>query len=566
MIWSRWPLLGTAAELARIRHIAEVLVRNGLGFFVESTGLGRFLTPWRRRRAAQMGQAADLAIPQRVRRTLEELGPTYIKLGQILSTRPDILPPPYVVELSKLLDAAPPAPTEQIVRIIEEELGGPLTRWFAEFDPIPLASASIGQVHRARLNDGTRVVIKAQRPDVGRTMQADLNLLLTQARFLEARSELFKRYGLTDLVEEFAQALRDELDYTIEGRNADRLRAMVADEPVLIPEVYWELTTRRVITLTDLGGIKLTDLEALKAQGYDLASIAATLVQLYLKLVFDHGIFHADPHPANILVCGDKIGLVDFGVVGYLTPRIKEDLGDLLYALVQQNADDMVHIISRMGAMDPGANRDGLRRDLRRLIVRYYAASLESLPMAEFLGDLMSVAFKHRVRLPPDLALLARTIVVLEGVALALDPSFVLTKYLEPFVARLIRERFSLKRTAVEAAALFHEVEALLQVLPRRLDSISDQLERGEMTLGVEVHQLQQAMRKLDAVGNRIAFSVIVAAIVIGSALILLGGEGAAVFRVPFTSITLPIPQIGFLVSALLGGWLLFSIVRSKGL
>ncbi|MCD6519664.1 MAG: AarF/ABC1/UbiB kinase family protein [Anaerolineae bacterium] len=559
-----WKTRG--AEITRIRRIIEVLIRNGLGFLVENTGLGRFISPWRARRVQPSAQAAGLTIPQRVRRTLEELGPTYIKLGQILSTRPDILPPEYIVELSKLLDAAPPVPVEEIIQVVERELGGPIDQWFASFDNVPIASASIGQVHRAMLRNGEEVVVKVQRPGVEQTIQADLNLLLAQARFLEARSQMLKGYHLVDLVEEFAQALRDELDYTTEGRNADRLRRMVQDEGVLIPKVYWELTTRRVLTLSNLKGIKLAEVERLKARGYDLASIAERIVQVYLQLVFVHGVFHADPHPANILICDRQIGLVDFGVVGYLTPRIRRDLGDLLSALVQQNADAITRIVVRMGAADISADYGALQREVQRLLVRYYNVSLESLPIADFLADLMAVSFKHRVRLPSDLALLARTVIILEGVARSLNPSFVLAKYLEPFVAQLLRERFSITRSLLDSVETLRELEIVLQALPRRVDAISEQLERGKMTVGVDVRRLDGALRKLDAVGNRIAFSVIVAAIIVGSALIMLGGKEAATFYIPFTNISLPIPQVGFVMAGLLGAWLLFSILRSKGL
>ncbi len=561
----RFTLGSPLAEISRARYIAEVLVRNGLGFLVESLGLKRFLFPWRARSVEAGARASVLSVPQRVRLTLEQLGPTYIKLGQILSTRPDILPPAYIAELSKLLDAAPPAPTAEIVATIERELGKPLRQCYLDFSETAIASASIGQVHRARLHDGTAVVVKVQRPGVERLIEADLHLLLRQTHFLEARSATLRDYRLSEIVDEFCQALRDELDYTIEGRNAERLRAMITDEGVEIPRVYWELTTRRVITLSDLQGIKLTELERLKECGYDLHSIAERIVQVYLKQVFVYGLFHADPHPANILVCDGRIGLVDFGVVGYLTPRMREDLGDLLFALTRQDAEDMVHTVVRMGAVDRGADRDGLRREIQRLITRYYAASLESVRIADFLSDILGAAFKHRVRLPADLALLARTVVVLEGVARTLDPSFVLAGYLEPFVVQLLKERISLKHTLWEAASTLHDLEGMLRVLPRRIDLLSEQLERGEMTVGIDVRHLAQALRKLDAIGNRLSFSIVVAAIIVGSAMVLLGGE-RAVFRLPFTNIGLPIPQIGFIMAGLLGTWLLFSIARSKGL
>jgi len=565
MVWSRPFLRAPAAQIARARRVAEVLIRNGLGFLVESTGLGRFLPRWRRRAREAETRTAAMSVPERVRCTLEELGPTYIKMGQILSTRPDILAPRFIAELSKLLDTAPPVPVSEIRAVIEQELGGPIDQWYADFSPIPIASASIGQVHRATLPDGTEVVVKVQRPGAEQTIRADLNLLATQAHFLESRSAMLKAYHATEVVEEVSQALRDEIDYTIEGRNADTLRPMLADQGVLVPGVYWDLTTQHVITLAYLEGIKLTEIDQLKARGYDLASIAERVVKAYLQQVFVHGVFHADPHPANILVCDDKIGLVDLGCVGYLTPQMKRVLGDLMLALVQHDADEMVHIIVRMGVTAPDVDRDALRRAVQRMIARYYGASLESIPIPQFLGDIMTVAFKHHVRLPSDLALLARTVVVLEGVASSLDPSLNLTALAEPFVLRLLKERLSIKRTFVEGIQTLRRFEALLHLLPRRVDTLTQQMEQGELTVGIDLRRLSQALRKLDAIANRLSFSVIVAGIIVGSALAMVAGEKAT-FQLPFTDIGLPIPQIGFVMAGLFGTWLLFSIVRSKGL
>jgi len=565
-VLSRFPWRGPAVEIGRARHIAEVLIRNGLGFLAESLGLIRFLPRGRKRVLAAGRARVTLSMPERVRRTLEELGPTYIKLGQILSTRPDILPPPYVIELSKLLDAAPPVPADEIVAAVEHELGAPLSELYATFVEQPIASASIGQVHRATLRDGAEVVVKVRRPNVERTIEADLQLLMTQARFLEGRSETLRHYQLVDVVEEFAQALRDELDYTIEGRNADRLRERFQDDGVYIPVVYWDHTTRRVITLSEIKGIKLSEANRLAIEGYDLHSVAAILVRTYLNQVFVHGIFHADPHPANILVVGDRLGLVDFGIVGHLTIPMREALGDLLFALVQQSADDLVHVITRLGVTRESRDRDALRRDVQRLVARYYDASLESLPVADFLGDVMGVAFKHQLRLPADLALLARTVVVLEGVARSLDPSIVIAEYLEPFVAQLVRERYAPRRLLSETVRSVRDMDDLLRVMPRRIDLLSEQLSRGETTLGIDIRALGQALRRLDAVSNRLSFSVVVAALIVGSAFILAAGERAATFRLPFIDINLPVAQLGFVMAGLLGAWLLFSIIRSRGL
>jgi ubiquinone biosynthesis protein len=565
-VLSRFSLRSTAVEITRARHIAEVLIRNGLGFLVETAGLTHFIPRWPFRRPEADRRIATLTVPQRVRVTLEQLGPTFIKLGQLLSTRPDILPPAYILELSKLLDDTPPVPLNEIVPIIEQELGGPLERFFAYFDPSPLASASIGQVHQATLHDGQQVVVKVQRPGTEEIIEADLHLLMTQARFLEGRSETLSHYGVVDIVQEFSRALRDELDYTSEGRNADRLRALIQAPDVIVPHVYWKFTTRRVLTMAALEGIKLTELARLSAYGYDLQSVAERVAQVYLQQVFIYGIFHGDPHPANILLCDTKIGLVDFGIVGYVTARVKEDLGDLLFALVQRNADAMVHIVVRMGAVEPASDLTPLRRDMQRLIVRYYQADLIDIPMIQFLQDIMGVAFRHRVRLPPDLTLLTRTVLILEGVTRKLDPNFNISEQLEPFVIDLVKQRFSLKRGFLDAINTWRELEALMQVLPHRLDSITSQMEQSKFTLGIRVRDLDEALGNLDSMGNRLAFSIVVAAIIVGSALLLLAGVDARIFRIPFTDVVLPIPQIGFLMAGLLGAWLLFSILRHRGL
>jgi ubiquinone biosynthesis protein len=561
----RFPFRGPLPEILRARRIAEVLIRNGLGFVAERMGLTRFLPFWRSRTVGADAHTARLPFPVRFRRTLEELGPTYIKLGQVLSTRPDLLPPDYIVELSKLLDAAPPAPTAEVVATIEEELARPLGSIFLTFSETPTASASIGQVHRATLFDGTEVVVKVQRRGVDRVIQTDLNILLAQARFLEGRSEALRRYHVAAIIEELAEALRGETDYTREGRQADTLRALSARDEVRIPRVYWDYTTRRVITLEHLDGIQISEPDRLRATGHNLGDIARRLAAVYLTHVFEHGVFHADPHPANILVLDGHLGLIDFGSVGYLSPTMRDQLGDLLFALVQQDADDMVYAIMSMGALGPGTDRDGLRAEVQRLIGRYYGATLESVPIADFLGDMMGAALRHEVRMPADLALLVRTVVVLEGVVRGLDPSLDLTTFIEPFARRLIRQRLSLRRAAMAGARTLRDVEALAHVLPRRLDTITEQLERGKMTIGFQIQGLPSALRKLDAIANRLSFAIIVAALVVGSALVLAAGPEAA-FRIPFTSIALPIPEMGFVIAALMGAWLLFSIVRSRGL
>lgn len=557
------PFRRQYAEIARTREIAEVLIKNGLGFAVGQLGLTRFLSGWKRRRVDDADPVVStLALSERVRRTLEELGPTFVKIGQVLSGRADLLPAEYIQELSKLLDAAPPVPAFQIVARIEEELGAPLDECFTSFDPEPIASASIGQVHRATLPDGRPVVVKVQRPNVERTVAADLDLLARQTRFLERRSERAREFHLVQIVEELSQALRDELDYNVEGRNADCLRRNLSDDGrVIIPQVHWSHSTRRVLTLEDLEGLKLTDTQVLREENYDLPAIAEITVDLYLHQVFVNGFFHADPHPANIMVCDDKIALVDFGMVGQLTPRTKNSLASLLVALLAQDSQEVVRVILDMGAVGPATDRAAMERDVQRLLMRYYGLPLEMMSIGEVLQNVLAAAFKHRVHLPPDLALLVRVIIVLEGVAQNLDPGFNLAEMAKPFGEQLLRERFSWPRLRDEALHTLKTTGRMIRELPQQTSSLMGQLEEGRVTLGIDLRQLSRIIVRFDSMINRLAFSLVVAALIIGSAVVIHGGAT----EWNFLGLRLPIAHVSFVLAIVMGGWLLLSILRSKG-
>lgn len=554
------------AEIARFRQIGEILLKNGLGFLVERLEMGRFVPGWRRRFSESERQMARLSVPERVRRTLEELGPTYIKLGQLLSTRPDLLPPEYISQLSLLLDSAPPVPAKEVRSQIESELGRVVEEVFASFDWEPIASASIGQVHRATLQDGQPVVVKVQRPGVEQVVEADLDLLLRQLRFVEGHSAAIREYGLSEVLAEFAHALREELDYTTEGHNADRLRQNLSGDPrAWVPRIFWDYTTRRVITMEDIGGFKISDLERLRAESYDLPAIADLVVELYLKQVFVDGFFHGDPHPANILICGERVGLVDFGMMGHLSEATKSHLRNLLWAVVAQDVDEMIYTFQQMGAMSPRSDPRALGQDLQRLLWRYYGLALEEVPIAQFLGQVFAAAFRHQVRLPGEMAVLARTVLLLEGVAQNLDPGFQLVKTAQPFVARIARERYSPENLSRHSLRALRQMERLVNDIPLRLSNISAQLESGRLTLGLDIRHLESILGKVDRVANRLAFSIVVAALIVGSALVILGGDRAATFRLPLIGIALPIAQLGFVAAGLMASWLLFSIIRSRG-
>jgi ubiquinone biosynthesis protein len=560
------PLRRRFAEIARVRRIIEVLIRNGLGFMVQQLALDRFLPPFWRRRAIRADKAVDrLTVPQRLRRTLEQLGATYIKVGQFLSGRADLLPPAYIEELSKLLDAATPVPIAEIRELIEHELGAPVEELFATFDDTPIASASIGQVHRATLFDGRSVVAKVQRPGIEEVVEADLDLLLRQARFLERRSETMRDYNLVAIAEELARSLREELDYQIEGRNAERLRSnLSADARIVVPQVYWSLTSRRVITLEYLDGIQFNEIERLREAHYDLTSIAQVGIEGYLKQVFVDGFFHADPHPANLMVLDQQIGFIDFGNTGYLTPHQKELLGDMFLQILDEDAGGVARTVVRMGATRGRPSLEAMERDLQRLLMRYWGIALEELPVGEMLAEVFKTAYKHKVYLPGDLALLARTIITLEGTGRALDPEFVLVDAVRPFAVRLVRERLSPVVAGRRTLRTLRQAADLAQAFPRRLDDLWDQLEEGEITFGVDVRRMETVINKLNSMVNRVAFSVVVAALIIGSALILHGGKER--WELPVLGLAIPVAQIAFLGAVAAGAWLLISMIRSRNL
>jgi ubiquinone biosynthesis protein len=563
---SLFPFRRRLAEIARVRRIIEVLIRNGLGFMVEQLALDRFLPRIWRRQTVRADQAVGrLTVPERLRRTLEELGATYIKLGQVLSGRADLLPREYIEELSKLLDAAPPVSVAEIREIIEQELGSRVEEIFVTFDDDPIASASIGQVHHAILPNGQAVVVKVQRPGIEAIVEADLDLLLRQARFLEKRSETMRDYNVLAIAEELAQSLREELDYKIEGRNAERMRTNLSDDPrFVVPQVYWSLTSRRAITLEYLDGIQFNELDRLREAGYDLSSIAQAGVEAYLKQLFVDGFYHADPHPANLMVVGDQIGLVDFGNAGYLTPSQKELLGDMFLQLLDQDAEGVARTVIKMGATRGRPSVEAMERDLQRLLMRYWGIALEEIPLGEMLAEIFTTAYRHKVYLPGDLALLARTILTLEGTGLALDPDFVLVDAVRPFAERLVRERLSPVVAGRRALRTLRQAADLAQAFPRRLEDLWDQLEDGQITVGVDLRRLEVIMTKLNSMVNRIAFSVVVAALIIGSALILLGGKES--WQLPILGLGIPVAQIAFLGAVAAGAWLLISMIRSRNL
>ena len=509
--------------LRRYRQIVEILADYGFGAFLAQMGMSdRFNIPrWWRRRRDIPGDA--MTNPRRLRRGLEDLGPTFIKFGQILSTRSDIMPPEYLEELSFLQDEVPPVSWDEARQVVETELGAPVEDLFAQVDPVPIASASLAQVHVARLVGGEEVVVKIQRPNIEKTVNLDLDIIYDLARTAQQRISIASRFEVADLAEEFASALRTELDFRREAWNADRLRKNFADEPHLyVPKIYWDYSTRRLLVMERIKGIKIDNLDALKAAGYNRQRLSAHAANFALKEILIDGFFHADPHPGNMLILpGEVIGVLDFGSVGRLDDQDRSNLARLFIAGVQLDVDSIVDQLQRMGIADYRVDRLGLQRDLKRIMTRYYGLPIYEINAQEIAKAVQPIMYEYKLNIPTNYYLLMKTVIMMQGVGLKLDPDFDIYKAAQPFIGKLFRRMWLPSSWGPEVLRLAIDWKDFATILPRKTSHILDQLERGQLTVQAELPQLEQVINMIDRLINRIIFSVLVAALVVALALLL---------------------------------------------
>ncbi len=489
---------------ARYGQIADALGRHGLGYLVGVFGLERFV-PFHRGLLGHPRRAQPYTQPEHIRMALEELGTTFIKLGQIVSTRADLLPPDYQAELSKLQDQAPPVPTDEIEAVITAELGQHLDTLFASFDRTPLAAASIGQAHAATLPDGTEVVVKVRRPGVVEQVEEDLEILRNSAAAATRRWEVADRYDLVGLAEEFAQTLRAELDYIREGRSAERFAANFAHDPAIhIPRIFWETTTSRVLTLERIGGIKIDELGALDEAGIDRSTLAERAARMLLQMVFDDGFFHADPHPGNFFIETEgRIGLIDFGMVGTVDEHTQQQLVDVLLAVTSEDSNALVDALLNLSVAGRRIDRDLLRRDLEHLQSRYYGRPLSEIALGPVLSEALGAVRRHSLHLPPNLALLFKTIIMSEALGAQLDPSFRLITVLVPYAQWLMLRQYSptlwvrrFARSSLDAARLGAD-------LPQHVSGLIGELERGGLEVGMRPTGFDPLLRRFEQLVNR---------------------------------------------------------------
>ncbi len=543
----------------RYRQIINVLIRNGFGSLVESL---KFRKIYRKSKQEKLEYLSPRA--KRLRIVLEELGPTFIKLGQMLSTRADIVPQDIFQELQKLQDQVPPADSDEIIAEIETQLKSPISEIFAEFDKVPIAAASIGQVHKAKLKNGENVVIKVQRPNIKRIIEEDIDILKSIAILAERHIAEAEIYGPVEFVNEFAKHIRNELDYTLEARNMERFAFMFADDKTIyIPKLYWEFTTGKVLTMEMIDGIKINQIDELRKQGYNPKSIAYKGADAYLKQIFIHRFFHGDPHPGNIFILpGEVIGFMDFGIMGRLSPMMASRLNDLLIAIIQKDVDKITEHLLKISKSVTEIDIESLKADVAEFIDKYYGMSLKQFQVSEMVREINEVSSRHRIRIDRQLSLLARVLAEIEGLGRQLDPDFNVVPLIEPFARKLILHKNSPREVLNRTTKLVRDYTDIMTGLPKDLQSAIEKAKSGKLRIEFKHIGLEEIDSAIERSTSRLAFAIIVAALVISSALIMRirPAMGPTVFGIPV------IGAGGYFIAAICGVWLLITIIRNKTL
>ncbi len=497
-------------DLGRVREITAVLVRHGFGHLVRLAGLDVIGEP----------EETSLPLARRLCRVLTELGPTFVKLGQVLSVRPDIVPRDMMEELSTLQDRVPPASFEEIEALILEELGRPISECFRELDVRPLASASIAQVHRAVLADGSVVAVKVQRPGIEGRIRSDLHILTSLAQLISGRLKLPGFYTPVGIVQEFETAIHLELDFLQEARAAARFRQNFQASPrIIAPRIHGEWSTRRVLVMELLEGRPVSELTA----DTDAArSFMGNLIEATYQQVFEHGYFHGDPHPGNLLVVGDdRLAFLDFGLTGQLTAEMQDVILTLFLGLVNRDAESVALTLYRAGATDGRVDLKGFRREIERLLTKYHGATLAELSQGTSLVEFISVASRFRIQLVPEYAVLARATSILDGIARKLIPEVDIVDQVQPYAARLVGRRLSPERVGGEALRVLQHAQITMRDVPIHLSQLMADLEQGNLRITTADPDAGLLRDEIRHAGIRVAMALCVAALTISGAMLI---------------------------------------------
>lgn len=547
--------ISSVRDLGRLHDIAAVLIRYGFGEMVRRMGLEKTLERTGKvLRWTGADELAQLPLPVKVRRALEELGPTFVKLGQVLSTRVDLFDAEWITEFSKLQDSAAPVDVDAIRAQLTEDLGAPPEEVFAYFDLQPLAAGSIAQVHRARLADGAEVIVKVRRPGIRPVIEADLRWLARLAQMAESESPELRNFSPEEVVKQFARSMRDEMDFAVESRNASRIaKNFSADPNIVIPKVYWQYSGERVCVQQYVDGIAGRRLDLVDQAGMDRKLLARRGAQSVLKMIVEDGFFHADPHPGNVFFLpGHRIAFIDFGMVGRLSESRRDQLMRLLVGLVRQEADRVANVLFDWTGNE-ATDQEGLTLDIQNFVDQYRGVPLKQIRFGNALQDIADMLRIHRVKIPTDLTMLIKAFVSLEGMGMELDPDFDMAGEAMPLLEASMRARYAPGAVLKRSWKSTVEMLSLIADLPQDVSRLLRAARRGRLEIHIDVTHLKHVGNQLDKAANRLVIGLVIAALIVGSSIVMTV-ESAPRF----------LGVMGFVVACIGTIWLLLSIIKSN--
>ena len=549
-------LIKEVRDIKRFNEILLVLFEEGFDFLLSKIKLRHHIPITKR---LGLKKKEELKPEVMLRRTLERLGPTFIKFGQLLSVRPDLIPKEYSKELEKLQDKVPEFPFEDAKSIIEKEFGKSIEHLFLHFEKKPIASASISQVHKAILKNGDKVAVKIQRANVKHLMETDIEIMFYFAGLLENNVENIKRFKPVKIINEFKEWTEKELDFRLEARNAKRFgQNFKGSKTVHIPKIYDELTTERILTLEFMDGIELHNIKEIKKRKLDFDAIIKNGFDAVMTQVFVHGIFHADPHPGNIIVMrNNSIAFVDFGIVGYFDEKLKNMCIDLLYGIVEQDEELVMETLVGMG-MESDADYEQLKSDIGFVIQPLQGSSVRDIKVSRVLEEILDIGLRHKIKVPASFVLFGKTIITLEGVAIEYDPNFKIIETAKPFIEKIIAKR---KNPLYAWGGFVHSMgryRKFAEEFPEKAERALDKIQRGTIKVDIEDTDIKKLSLEIDRSSNRVAYGLLIAALLITSAILMNIQKGPTIFGIPILSF------FSFFFASIFSFILFISIVRER--
>lgn len=548
----------------RLQQIIHVLIKYGFGRVIDLIHLGRFIPFGTRFRTfGQWPSIKGPNVPEKLRMAFEDLGPSFIKLAQILSSRPDLITVQFANEFKKLQDEVPPFPSAEAKRIIEEEIKIPIENVFSEFRNKPVAAASIAQVHHAKLLDGRNVVVKVQRPDIKDQIETDITILTTVARLLDKHIPESRFFNPIGIVDEFSRTVRKELDFIIEARNCAKFWKNFEHSPdIYIPRVYPEYTSEKVLVMERVEGIRIDNIQAIEAMGFDRKKLAKTGINAYFKMILEDGFFHADPHPGNIFVLSNgTLCFVDFGIVGRVTQDTMETMARTFLAFVNSDFDSLIDHYIELGIVPEDIDLDVFRHEFKADLVDFlepmYGLTLGEINFTKYLDTLTHLALSHKMKVPSDMLLINKAFMILENIGKELDPEFDLIAESEPYTSKLVSNQYSPSKIYEKTSKNVMEISDFVLHFPKQMKKIIRKVLKDDIHMKLTHIGLDKLITDMDRSTNRLSFSLIISAILLSSAIMHASGVGPRILGFSITAV------ISFVAAFVLGIWLIISIIRS---